>query len=214
MLEETDTSVACPIARRSRRPSREPAHGRTRQRERHRARGGRRRKLPAARAGADRAARDLGGQRLDHHRHAARRDHARHRPARACPRSQRHSRQDRHDPAGARCLVLRFQSGPGRYRLGGIRPGAPARPRRGRIADRAADVDLLHARCARRCPAAPAADAGRRRHRARCADRDAFGDDSPREFEYFLADHLPEGAPGEDGGTGEPPGQPYEDPIF
>ena len=42
----------------------------------------------------------------------------------------------------------------------------------------------------------------------------AFGDDAPPEFEYFLADHLPEGATGEDGGTGEPAGQPYEDPIF
>jgi penicillin-binding protein 1A len=42
----------------------------------------------------------------------------------------------------------------------------------------------------------------------------AFADDAPREFEYFLADHLPEGATGEDGVTGEPAGQPYEDPIF
>jgi penicillin-binding protein 1A len=42
----------------------------------------------------------------------------------------------------------------------------------------------------------------------------AFADDAPREFEYFLADHLPEGATGEDGAAGEPAGQPYEEPIF
>jgi penicillin-binding protein 1A len=42
----------------------------------------------------------------------------------------------------------------------------------------------------------------------------AFADDAPREFEYFLADHLPEGTTGEDGVAGEPAGQPYEDPIF
>jgi penicillin-binding protein 1A len=42
----------------------------------------------------------------------------------------------------------------------------------------------------------------------------AFGDDAPPEFEYFLADHLPEGAEGEDTGTGEPAGEPYEEPIF
>jgi len=42
----------------------------------------------------------------------------------------------------------------------------------------------------------------------------AFGDDSPPMFEYFLADHLPGGATGEDDGTGEPAAQPYEEPIF
>jgi penicillin-binding protein 1A len=42
----------------------------------------------------------------------------------------------------------------------------------------------------------------------------AFGEDAPPEFEYFLAEHLPEGASGGDGPAGEPAGQPYEEPIF
>ena len=42
----------------------------------------------------------------------------------------------------------------------------------------------------------------------------AFGDEAPPEFEYFLADHLPEGAAGDETGTGEPANQTYEEPIF
>jgi penicillin-binding protein 1A len=41
-----------------------------------------------------------------------------------------------------------------------------------------------------------------------------FAGDAPPEFEYFLADHLPGGAAGEDAGTEEPVGQPLEEPIF
>ncbi len=46
------------------------------------------------------------------------------------------------------------------------------------------------------------------------ATASAFGDEAPPEFEYFLADHLPEGAAGEGTGTGEPSNQDYEEPIF
>jgi hypothetical protein len=38
--------------------------------------------------------------------------------------------------------------------------------------------------------------------------------DVPADFEYFLAEHLPEGAAGQDTTAGEPAGQAYEDPIF
>jgi membrane carboxypeptidase/penicillin-binding protein len=40
-----------------------------------------------------------------------------------------------------------------------------------------------------------------------------FGEEAPAEFEYFLADHLPAGVSG-DTAPGEPPPQPYEEPIF
>ena len=49
------------------------------------------------RRGAAGAARDLGGERLDHDRPDARSDQERHRPARPRARAQRHRRQDRHD---------------------------------------------------------------------------------------------------------------------
>ena len=42
----------------------------------------------------------------------------------------------------------------------------------------------------------------------------AFGDEAPPEFEYFLAEHLPAGASGEEAAPGEPAGQAYEEPIF
>ena len=45
-------------------------------------------------------------------------------------------------------------------------------------------------------------------------DASVFAGDAPPEFEYFLADHLPEGAAGVDAETGEPVGQPLEEPIF
>jgi len=41
-----------------------------------------------------------------------------------------------------------------------------------------------------------------------------FDQDASAEFEYFLAEHLPEGAAGHDPATGEPAGQAYEEPIF
>ncbi len=41
-----------------------------------------------------------------------------------------------------------------------------------------------------------------------------FGQDTAAEFEYFLAEHLPDGAAGQDPATGEPAGQAYEEPIF
>jgi len=50
---------------------------------------------------------------------------------------------------------------------------------------------------------------------ARVAPVDSgFGQDAPAEFEYFLAEHLPEGASSLDPATGEPAGQAYEEPIF
>jgi penicillin-binding protein 1A len=50
---------------------------------------------------------------------------------------------------------------------------------------------------------------------ARIAPVDAgFGQDAAAEFEYFLAEHLPDGAAGQDPATGEPAGQAYEEPIF
>jgi hypothetical protein len=50
---------------------------------------------------------------------------------------------------------------------------------------------------------------------ARIAPVDAgFGQDAAAEFEYFLAEHLPDGAAGQDPATGEPAGQVYEEPIF
>jgi penicillin-binding protein 1A len=50
---------------------------------------------------------------------------------------------------------------------------------------------------------------------ARIAPVDAgFGQDTAAEFEYFLAEHLPDGAAGQDPATGEPAGQAYEEPIF
>ena len=50
---------------------------------------------------------------------------------------------------------------------------------------------------------------------ARIAPVDAgFGQDAAAEFEYFLAEHLPDGATGQDPATGEPAGQAYEEPIF
>jgi penicillin-binding protein 1A len=45
-------------------------------------------------------------------------------------------------------------------------------------------------------------------------DTSVLADDAPPEFEYFLADHLPGGAAGEDAGTGEAVGQSLEEPIF
>ncbi len=42
----------------------------------------------------------------------------------------------------------------------------------------------------------------------------AFGDEAPPEFEYFLAEHLPTGASGEEAAPGEPAEQAYEEPIF
>ena len=133
---------------------------------RHRARRGRRRELAGADARGSRAARHLGGECLDHHRPAARRDPPRHWPARARARPRRHRREDRHDERRPRCLVLRLQLGPRRNRLGRLRPGEAARARRGRRAHGASDVDLFHARGARRHAAASPADAGRRRDRA------------------------------------------------
>ena len=41
-----------------------------------------------------------------------------------------------------------------------------------------------------------------------------FGDEAPPEFEYFLAEHLPAGASGEEATPGEPAEQAYEEPIF
>ena len=41
-----------------------------------------------------------------------------------------------------------------------------------------------------------------------------FGEDAPPEFEYFLADHLPEGAASDGVEAIEPAAQPYEEPIF
>jgi penicillin-binding protein 1A len=50
---------------------------------------------------------------------------------------------------------------------------------------------------------------------ARIAPADGgFGEDAPAEFEYFLAEHLPDGAASGDPAAGEPAAQPYEDPIF
>jgi penicillin-binding protein 1A len=50
---------------------------------------------------------------------------------------------------------------------------------------------------------------------ARVAPVDSgFDQDASADFEYFLAEHLPEGAAGQDPATGEPAGQPYEEPIF
>lgn len=50
---------------------------------------------------------------------------------------------------------------------------------------------------------------------ARIAPTDgAFGQEASAEFEYFLAEHLPEGAAGQDSTSGEPAGQTYEEPIF
>ena len=41
-----------------------------------------------------------------------------------------------------------------------------------------------------------------------------FSEDSPAEFEYFLAEHLPAGVAGEGSTEGATPTQPYEEPIF
>jgi len=50
---------------------------------------------------------------------------------------------------------------------------------------------------------------------ARVAPVDSgFGQDVSAEFEYFLAEHLPDGAAGQDPAAGEPAGQAYEEPIF
>ena len=46
------------------------------------------------------------------------------------------------------------------------------------------------------------------------ADPTVLGEESPAEFEYFLADHLPAGLAGEGDAPGEPPPQRYEEPIF
>ena len=46
------------------------------------------------------------------------------------------------------------------------------------------------------------------------ADPTVLGEESPTEFEYFLADHLPAGLAGEGDAPGEPPPQRYEEPIF
>jgi penicillin-binding protein 1A len=46
------------------------------------------------------------------------------------------------------------------------------------------------------------------------ADPTVLGGESPAEFEYFLADHLPAGLAGEGDAPGEPPPQRYEEPIF
>lgn len=46
------------------------------------------------------------------------------------------------------------------------------------------------------------------------ADPTVLGEESPAEFEYFLADHLPAGLAGEGDQPGEPPPQRYEEPIF
>jgi penicillin-binding protein 1A len=45
-------------------------------------------------------------------------------------------------------------------------------------------------------------------------DPSELGDEAPPEFEYFLADHLPAGVPGEGTAEGEAPPQKYEEPIF
>jgi len=42
----------------------------------------------------------------------------------------------------------------------------------------------------------------------------AFGQEPSAEFEYFLAEHLPDGAAGADGSAGEQAPQAYEEPIF
>ena len=113
--------------------------------------------LPAPLPRGSRAAGHFRGERVDHHGPAARRDPPRHGPARPRARPRRHRRQDRHDERRTRCLVLGLQPGSRRNRLGRLRPGAAAGPRRGRRAHGAADVDLLHARGARgRAPASPA----------------------------------------------------------
>jgi penicillin-binding protein 1A len=41
-----------------------------------------------------------------------------------------------------------------------------------------------------------------------------FSEDSPAEFEYFLAEHLPAGAAGDGSTEGTAPAQQYEEPIF
>jgi penicillin-binding protein 1A len=41
-----------------------------------------------------------------------------------------------------------------------------------------------------------------------------LGEDPSAQFEYFLAEHLPDGTAGADSAAGEPATQPYEEPIF
>jgi penicillin-binding protein 1A len=45
-------------------------------------------------------------------------------------------------------------------------------------------------------------------------DPSEFGDAPASDFEYFLADHLPDAVSGEGTAEGEPPPQKYEEPIF